>query len=291
MSVFLSRPYDEHRYHLALGIEPRSSLTGSRLDAGLEVRWERYPKPVGRWRTWRPGETLTDVLPRIDRHSSGRFARRYDEEVARPMLVRLVDRQRRYVPRRLEIPIPDEATVVGAVGPHLVPDPAWRRSFPVDLFPGAAAPLTSGATVLRGHVVRQVGGVPQPVRWARVRAVTPTGAEIGWAHGDDRGEFVLVLRPARGALTVPVDPMVVELTVSRPDPPPVPPASDPDLARVDPLWDLPLETVVPSRTPATEATLTGRRFIPTFLDRAPLSPAGPLSLRHGRQTSVVLTIA
>lgn len=291
MTVFLDRLYEEHLYHLALGIEPRSALSDARVDAGVEGRWERYPKPVGRWRSWRPGETLTDALPMLERHHSGRFARRYDEGVVRPMLVRLVDRQRRFVPRRLEIPIPTEATVVNAVGPNLAPSPAWLRIFPVDLFPGVAAPLTAGATVLRGRVVRQVGGVPRPVRWVRVRATTPAGAEIGWAHGDDRGEFVLVARPARGALTVPADPLIVELTISREDPPPTPPAADSDLARVDPLWDLPLETVVPSQNPAGEATLTGRRFLPGSLVAAPVSPANPLSLRHGRQTSVVLTIA
>jgi len=290
MSLFLAPPYDEHRYHLALGIEPRSALSRARLDAGLEVLWESYPKPVGRWRTWRPGETLTSALPRLERHSSGRFARRYDEGVELPMVVRLVDRHRRYVPRRLQIPIPSEAAVVAAVGPGLTPDAGWRRMFPVDLFPGAAAPLSAGATVLRGRVVREVAGVPQIVRWVRVRATTPSGAEVGWAHGDDRGEFVLVARPPRGALTVPADPFVVELTVSRRDPPPTPPAADPDLARVDPLWDLPLETVVPSQTPDTEATLTGRRFLPAWLDDTPVSPVNPLSLRIGRQTSVVLTI-
>lgn len=85
--------------------------------------------------------------------------------------------------------------------------------------------------------------------------------------------------------------MVVDLTVSRQDPPPLPPATDPDLADVDPLWDLPLERVVPSPTGATGALLTGRGFVPGFPEVTPVNPVNPISLRHGRQTSVVLRIA
>lgn len=294
MTVFVTRPYDERLHHLALGIDPRSALSGARVDAGVEVRWERYPSPVRRWRTWHAGETLTDVLPRLARHHSGRFVRRYGDGVARPMVVRLVDRRLHYVPRRLEIPIPTEAAVVSAVGQDLTPVPAWRRTFAVGLFPGAAAPLTPGSTVVRGRVVRQDGGVLRSVRWARVRATVASGAvdvEVGWAHGDDRGEFVLVLRPPSDALTVPADPMVVNLTVSRQDPPPLPPATDPDLADLDLLWDLPLERVVPSPTAATGALLTGRGFVPGFPQVTPVNPVNPISLRHGRHTSVVLRIA
>lgn len=291
MTIFLSRPYDERIHHLALGVEPRSAVTGQRLDAGVDARWEQYPSPVAEWRRWRPGETLTDALPRLERHPSGRFVRRYADGVVRPMLVRLVDRRRDVVPRRLAIRIPTEEAVVAAVGPDLVPDPAWRRTFPVSLFPGAAAPLTAGATVLRGRVVRQATSGPVPVRWTRVRAETPSGEVVGWAHGDDRGEFVLVLGPPDDALTVPADPMPVVLTVGVQDPPPVPPVADALLAVVDPLWDLPLEQVVPTPTTAGGPTLAGREHVPGAVEAAPTSPPMPLLVRHGRQTSVVLTIA
>jgi hypothetical protein len=192
----------------------------------------------------------------------------------------------------VRIAIADEQTVLAAeANPSTPPHPAWRRIFPLDCFPGAAVDLPSGATVLRGTVVRTDDhGVLVPARWIRVRATTPTGAEVGWAHGDDRGEFVLVATHPEGEVALPADPLLVLLTIGALLPPTQPDALDPLLAEVDPLWDLPLEVAVASPNPTGEPTLTGRRFLPEHTQLSPLNPASPIALPHGRQTSVVIRI-
>jgi hypothetical protein len=300
VNVHTPSRYDERITHLALGIEPRSAIAGSRLGDGVDIRWERHPRPVDRWRRWRPGDTLTAALPRLDRHPSGRFARRYDQPIATEMDVRIVDddrngsmrvsgRGRRIVPRRLRIAIADEQTVLDAeADPSTPPHDAWRRMFPVACFPGSAADLASGSTVLRGTLRHDRGdGVLVPVRWARVRAATLAGVEVGWAHGDDRGEFVLVV-PAADAVNVPADPLLVRLTVGAALPPPTPDPADPLLSAIDPLWDLPREPVVAAPDPDTEPTMNGRRFLAEHTQFSPLVP--PIALQHGRQTSVEIQI-
>lgn len=300
--------FDERVVHLALGVEPRDASSGARLDARVDVRVERFAEPVDRWRRWRPGETLTGALPRLPRHHSGRFALRYDERVDTTMRLRVVDDLllgatrvaglgRRVVPRRVQVSIASEAVVLAAEAanirdPSSPPHPAWQRIVPLWCWPGAAADLPSRATVLRGRVVHTdpATGALVPRRWVRVRATDTAGDEVGWAHGDDRGEFVLVLERAAGDVVVPDDPLTVTLTVGV-LPPAVPDSADPLRAQVDPLWDLPVEPVLPSPTPHTEPTLTGRRFLAEHDPRPPTDPAQPVEVRHGRETSIVVRVA
>jgi hypothetical protein len=119
-----------------------------------------------------------------------------------------------------------------------------RACYPV-LFPGADHGAPAGATVLRGRVTWGAGGPPAP--WVRVEARVTTGNQPQpWrAHGDDRGEFVLVLGalPLQLALqrvrTVDVD-VVVH---ARPLPAEGAPVDSPSGTRQDPLWHLPVEPV------------------------------------------------
>jgi hypothetical protein len=142
--------------------------------------------------------------------------------------------------------------------------------------------------MLRGRIVRKdANGVPRPVRWARVVA-RDEHDDLGWAHGDDRGEFLLVLGIPAAAAAMPADPMQVELAVTVP--PPV--VVDPDdvlLTTVDPLWDLPVQTVVamsdPPPDPLTDPVLTGRGPWPG----PELGPFG-VSVPLGRETSVALEL-
>jgi hypothetical protein len=124
-----------------------------------------------------------------------------------------------------------------------------------------------------------------------VLAETPGGVEVGWAHGDERGEFVLVVRTPAGDVAVPADPFPVALTIGAQLPPPDPDPADPLLAAVDPLWDMPLETAVASPDPGNEPTLTGRRFLPEHSLVVPLVPPQPVLVPHGRQVSVVIRIS
>ncbi|KAF0956747.1 MULTISPECIES: hypothetical protein [Rhodococcus] len=305
MNVYTPDRYDESVVHLALGVELRDAISGRRLGAGADVRMERFPRPVGKWRPWRLGETLTAVLPRMHRHHTGRFVSRYDEGLPTTVDLRVVDDDnvgatriaglgRRIVPRRVRITIADEADVLAAeADPTKPPHPLFRRSVPLWCMPGSAADLPSRATVMRGRIVRldAGSGALVPVRWARVRAQNATGDDVGWAHGDDRGEFALVVEQSANDIVVPADPVPISLTIGATLPAPTPDPADPLRASVDPLWDLPLETVVTSPTPEVEASLTGRRFLPGQAQLSPLNPPQPVDLPHGRETSVVIRIA
>ncbi|MGB7922043.1 MAG: hypothetical protein WCF57_02235, partial [Pyrinomonadaceae bacterium] len=104
------------------------------------------------------------------------------------------------------------------------------------LFPGAAYDISETATGLRGRVMRD----GKPMRWARVEARLPgSKVLVGRAHGDDRGEFLLLLGTNASPLSDLENPLTIRVTVFGPTVAPVP--ATPDLPGLDPLWDLPLE--------------------------------------------------
>jgi hypothetical protein len=285
-NVFVDRRYDERIARLALGVEPLDAVRGGRLLGPVRVLVEDEKHPLHRWRTWRPGETIDDALSMLPRHHSGRFARLYGPRAPGGLVgLRVVDRGlRRIVPRRFEVGLADEADVAATdldpAGPH----PIWRRVFPLGFFPGSAAPLSGRHTVVRGRVLRSADEVP--VRWARVRADDVAGDLVGWAHGDDRGEFVLVIGHADTAVVVPDDPLEVELTVHARLAPPPPDPLDPLRPVVDPIWDLPREVLVPAPAAAGSDRYAGRADLP---GQAPFGPF-PFDLPHGRETSVTIRI-
>ena len=226
---------------------------------------EDAPVPLDRWRTWSRSYT---VLRGLDRHPSGRYGRVYGPGVrVGDVVLRMVEPGgRRFVPRRVGVQIPGEAA-------------PGQRVFSVGLHPGQAAPLPSRATVIRGRVVTTDG---TPVRWVRVSAVDGDGDEVGWAHGDDRGEFVLPVAPSPAAVVQPDDPMPVELTVFATLPRAQPDPADPLRPLVDPLWDLPVEPL-PGAGPdiaAGTAALPGQTGFGPF----------PRNLPLGRETSVQIQI-
>jgi hypothetical protein len=167
---------------------------------------------------------------------------------------------RRYVPRRLSY----TPVLVGGVPPATAANTrtAW-------LWPGAAYPLPSGATGVRGCVRRNLGGgLSAPVPWARVVCMRPgavqadidTNAPLAWAHGDDRGEFVMLLGnsavPGGGQLPAQVD---VQLWVCLP-----PPAVVFDAAA--PLASLPLDD---AGTDVLNRVSMGLAVPPGYLVQAP----------------------
>jgi hypothetical protein len=274
-NLFTDSRYDERLVRLAVGVEPRDTVTGGRLSGAVRVLVEDAPVPLHAWRRWRPGEILDSVLGGLERHRSGRFGRVYAPGVRTgDVVLRLVEpRARRFVPRRVGVVIPDEAN------PAV---PPFHRVFPVSLFPGAAAALPSRQTVVRGRVTTAAG----PVRWARVRAQDALAEDVGWAHGDDRGEFVLVVTAAASGIVLPDDPLPVELTVGAPVPPPVPDPADPLRVVVDPLWDLPVEPLPALAGAATDDRYTGRQLLPGQTAFGPF----PFDLPLGRETSVQIQI-
>jgi hypothetical protein len=201
---------------LALGLEPLDAQRRHRVATVLDV--EREGKP--------------GTLEPVRRHDSCVHAFLQRPTLASPFNLRLTDDSRRYVPRRLSVPLALPAST--KLSPGLVP--------------GAAYDCTSRATGIRGSVTR----AGQAMRWARVEARLPadtavTGTVVGRAHGDDRGEFLLLLgveAAAIGDLPPTID---LEVVVYGPLPTAPVPATV-DLPSLDPFWDLPLE-VVPAVAP------------------------------------------
>jgi hypothetical protein len=197
-------------------------------------------------------------LPAVPRNDIGRFAITYSVPGLTPgVAVRLYDIERRYVPRRFLLPVPAEATVISqeqaAESPPWPPIPS--RVFRPVLYPGANYGTQAGATVVRGRVLRQNGSA---ARWARVSAVSAEaaapGLPVGWAHGDDRGEFLLVLQPSDAQLAAPASAVTsVTLTISARR---LPTVDSPAESQADPLWDLEIEALSPPGSP--DAVSNGR---------------------------------
>lgn len=279
MSGVLSSVWAERVDRVRLGIEPVDALGRHGPIGGIGAHVENVQRP---WPV-QPGDVAPSPygdqadgagLPALRRGWSGRFAVVFDvppgggvDHVA----VRLVSADRRYVPRRLAIPAPTLTAVTAAEVAHdLDPGhPLVPRGCRPQLYPGAAYGFAAGATVVRGRVVWE--GTSRAVRWPRVVArpeqpidvldengdvIDTIQPVLGLAHGDDRGEFVLVLGPLpRELYVLPEVDLDLELTVeAAPEPAPTAPVDSPIRSRTDPLWDLPLEEVG-SLDPADGVTL------------------------------------
>jgi hypothetical protein len=187
--------------------------------------------------------------------------------------VRLVPRDRRYVPRRLRFAIPTIAAVLAAetAGTDV---PTTSRIWGPVLFPGATYDVVDSQTTVRGRVTR--GG--HPVRWTRVEA-SADGHVVGRAHGDDRGEFLLVLGQNTGAVgdLTPSLPVTIDVYARDPELP-----VDP----TDPLGDLPLEIAAPAATVPDD--VSAGIALPDLYVLVAHLPDQPLTL--GRLTSVPIAV-
>lgn len=241
------------RHRLALGIVPRDALTTLRAGP-VEVAVDRLIDPSYRPTSWPPasGRTTPDGFTRLSAQPSGVHALLRQTRFTNPVTLRVFDHHRRVVPRKLRIDVPVNAPTV------------VEPSF----FPGAAYPIHKRATGIRGRVV---AADKTPLRWARIEARRVVGAprsglRIGYAHGDDRGEFLLLVEPdlvTIGALPASAD---VELTVFV-APVPIPPS--PDVRARDPYWDVPVEIIAPGAT-ATNPVVAGVQPPPGFVAMAPV---------------------
>ena len=250
VNQYLPPAYIETVRRLAAGIIPVSALGGTPPLPGVRLALERVPKPypvqagAGAIGTYDVGIGL----PTVARHDVGRFAITYSMPgLSSPVAVRLYDTGRRYVPRRFRLPVPAEATVAAAeqAADQSPWPPIPSRVFRPVLYPGANWGTQAGATAIRGQVVRADGSV---ARWARVSAADADhGYPVGWAHGDDRGEFLLILTSSDAGLFTPGSALAhVTLTISAR---PVPVTIDsPAQSQADPLWDLEVETLPPPGT-------------------------------------------
>ncbi|MFC4115220.1 carboxypeptidase regulatory-like domain-containing protein [Nonomuraea zeae] len=221
-------------HRLALGIEPIDAVTGRPsghpVEAGLPLPGTPPPLPDG---LIAPPEAHAPpggpVVP-LDGVGHGRFVLRHNSRRdlwptprAAELRILLRDPQRRYVPRLLTVSLwrrreLEDAETAGT------PVPVLARTLRPWLLPGSAYPLPRGTTAVRG-TVRTPAGAPVP--WARLEAVisgTPTVA--GRAHGDERGEFLLIVAGLGDAglnvENLPVIELDVRVRARRPPPSGVP---------------------------------------------------------------------
>lgn len=219
-------------HRLALAVECVDGFTG---------QLARDPVRVGREVPARLLSARHDPSwPALDLEGAGsaRLFVRHRRDLPNSVTLRLADGARRVVPRRLVIPLWTLAEVAAVdLDPDAVAVPVRSRLVRCWLLPGSGYALAHGTTAIRGRVVRAT----KPVRWPRVTAFQ-AGHPVGWAHGDERGEFLLPV--VDGVLTADDKTLDLRLAVTAPDPAHPRPV-DPD----DPYADLVAEDVTRSATP------------------------------------------
>ena len=240
-------------HRLALGVEPRDAITGAPVATAVRVGQEVPPRM--RPRAGRFG----DKWPCLDFETNGtaRFKLRYQiggqprikvnaDGSAPKITVRIDDLRRRFVPRRFEIPLwtkreLERADETPPTGQFVQMASRLLRPY---LLPGAAYTLPRGTTAIRGRVV----AAGNPVRWARVIARGPGNVRVGIAHGDERGEFLLIITNL--GTTPPPVPSTVTINIGV--------LARVPAAAVDPkdrLADLVVESQARSSVPPTPANL------------------------------------
>jgi hypothetical protein len=278
MNTFLTSRYSELVQRGALGVELRDALRDQRLGAPISASLEA-PLPLVQQlqRAEAPDPTTQNpfipvqpyatlpVFPKSTVYLQGLF---YTRMLKTSATVRLDDPVRHFVPRRLQYPVLTQT--VADTNPPNTPN---NRVRPTALYPGAAYPFDTGATGIRGRVARAIKNQPSsqwpPVRWARIEARISPGAGqpvVGRAHGDDRGEFLLLLWSTSGPMGALVSNFNIDITVYGPSA-----QTNPSVYAIDPLGDLPIEVVgpatgspdlvalgetIPNFQPATKTTIT-----------------------------------
>lgn len=274
-NAFLPVRFSELIGRLALGVEVVDPLAGGPVADIVTIAVDAPHAP---------GLVTSNPAAAMRAHGRGRWSLRYGQgpghSTPTTLDLRISDDQRRHVPRRLHFTIPDEAQVLAdaALDPPVIT--AGRR-WQLELLPGANYPLPGRATALRGRVLR--GG--EPVRWARVEARTLVGAFAGRAHGDDRGEFLLVVDQSIGDTAELKAEIKLEVRAHGPEPVPTPapmPTGLPDLPTLDPLWDLPVET--PITTGPIDAVTRGIT-LPTSYTPGKTSPWTTVTCKLGSAVS------
>jgi hypothetical protein len=222
-------------HRLALVVECVDSVIQRRISTQIRIGREVSPLllPVGYELSW----PCLDLIPR----GPGRAMILFDWRTpTKKVRIRIVDQERRYVARRFELPPWKLAEIIAAeTAPPVVP--AGSRLLRPWLSPGSAYQTARSTTAIRGRVVN--GGTA--VRWARLTAIGPGNQAVGWAHADERGEFLLVVADT-GMLPPPApSELAIDLRVTAPDPKQAPSPSD------DAYADLVVEGLPRSANPPT----------------------------------------
>jgi hypothetical protein len=141
------------------------------------------------------------------------FKLRHGRGIGDRVTIRIDDVRRRWAPRRFDVALRTVAEVSG--DPYI---PAVGRLLRPWLLPGAAWSPPWGTTVVRGTVA---------AAWPRIIATDEEGEEVGWAHGDERGEFQLVVRRAGRLQVAPPPELALSLAVHVPADPAAEPVAEP----------------------------------------------------------------
>ncbi|WP_438310488.1 hypothetical protein ACSHWO_07110 [Streptomyces sp. HUAS TT3] len=254
-------------HRLALAVRPLDARTRAPAGPGLSVTCEYEPVPGRRPRP-------ADLLRPLEGHGATGFVLRHGAPGALPrtVTVRVDDPARRWVPRRFRVPLWTRPELAGAdasppTAPYVRADARLLLPW---LLPGPAHPVPLGTTGLRLRVVTPAG---TPVRWPRVDAFGPGGVPLGWAHGDEHGQVLLLVDGVGVLPSPPPSRFDVALRTHAPDPAAAPPAAPP----ADPLAGLVAEPVVRSTSPPR----------PQDLDNAVLrGTARPAGYRTGAADTV-----
>ena len=237
MNAFAEARDVESVQQLALGIEAIDAAREQPLLTPIMLTFDDLP--------------LGNQRPQFQRHPSNRHVLMYDAHYAaqpRNVDLRIFDQherlyspdadRRRFVPRRLRIALPSLPTALART-----PESRLCRPF---VWPGPAYPIGHVATGLRAHAMRAATATlpVRPARWVRVLATVPAtqpvlalSTVVGQACGDDRGEFLLLVRFHVAAIGIEPTLSVRIRVFAAPEGVP----ATPDLPSIDPLWDLPLE--------------------------------------------------
>ncbi|MBK7823668.1 hypothetical protein [Nannocystis sp.] len=269
-------PLPRSEQRLAQGIEVLDAVRGGRVARPIRVDLE------GQWapRNVTPGSPYTRPSgwrdsPGVSRHASCLHALLYHPALIalkpadRHVAIYIHDHARWFVPRRIRVPLVDPHDIErDDLGLH----PIEQRIRHIAVFPGTAYEFSERMTGLRGQVLRD--GVP--VAWARIEALYPDHGDMvaGHAHGDDRGEFLLLVGAHPAPFVDPQGTIAVSIRVFGPS---VPPAPATDVLAALPVEDLP--------TPGAPDPISAGTTPPAGYQAAPLFP---VALRLGRISSAVL---
>jgi hypothetical protein len=236
-NLFLDSSFSEHIRQGALAVELWDAPRLQRLARRVDVTVDAPPPTLPTWlRDQDPSTTVDDLLPRLPRRGLYLHGIFYGPSLTKlqQLTLRINDRTRYFVPRRIQYPIVNPAPDPRVNGSP--PHPAFVIR-PTYLYPGAAYSYSTGATGIRGVV--QYGAGPTVVRWARIEAFNAgTNELVGRAHGDDRGEFLLLLGSNAGPQGAAVDPTIpIDIVVW------APPVPAPATYATDPLGDVVVEIV------------------------------------------------
>lgn len=282
--TFLDPVWTERVVRLRLGIAPVDPVgAGSRRLTSLECFSEDVPKPF-RPRRGRTGIDHTLGLPRLHRTPSARHTVAFGTEApARDrVVVRIVDRDGAFVPRRLSVPTPTLAQVEADDAAREA-DPTHRltpRACRPVVFPSVRYGTPAGATIVRGRATWAATG--DPARWARVTVWSTDPAIRPWlGHTDHQGEFVVFVGTVPPGVVQGGTTLDLALTVHTLAAPPPEDLVDELTAGVDPLKHLPVE-IVDDLDPS-DPVLLGTERPPGYVPKATV----PITCVRGTTTPTI----